>query len=226
MHEGAGGGVPGRGRGTGPVRVALGLLVTFLVTGAAAVAVPLLRAGPATSGAAGDGVRAGGHGAPASVPAPAAGTPAGVSLAVACALVPASGASRGDEHCHRIAEDTFRRARLTDGQRRAGERHRDAVRRAIPVRTDTECPAVSPSEPCGLVYVVPRADRVERALVAAGYAGTIARVARPDDPAPAGAVLYAVPVETACLLAYLLPSDGYGEVRVEGRLPDGTCLPA
>jgi hypothetical protein len=152
--------------------------------------------------------------------------PAGEYRAITCALVPASGTARGDEHCHRIAEDAFRRADLTDAQRQAAERRRDAVQRAIPVQTDTECPGVSPAEPCELVHLVPTADVVQKSLVAAGYAGTVARTARPDDPAPAGALLYAVPLETACLVGYLLPGHGHVDVRIEGRLADGTCLAA
>jgi hypothetical protein len=75
------------------------------------------------------------------------------------------------------------------------------------------------------VYVEARSDDAAEALRRAGFAGAVVRVARPDDPAPVGRLMYAAPAGPACLLGYFSRDNGE-QPRVEGRLPDGTCLPA
>jgi hypothetical protein len=66
---------------------------------------------------------------------------------------------------------------------------------------------------------------LERALRAAGFSDVAARLARPDDPAPPGAVLFAVGDGPVCLVGYQTGTPDGGSERLTGRLPDGRCLP-
>ena len=62
-------------------------------------------------------------------------------------------------------------------------------------------------------------ELARRALVAAGFDDVTVRQARPDDPAPAGATIYAAAVGPACIVL----AEG-GSDQILGRLPDGHCL--
>ncbi|MGW4944189.1 DUF6993 domain-containing protein [Actinoplanes sp. NPDC004185] len=65
---------------------------------------------------------------------------------------------------------------------------------------------------------------VRQALEQAGYPGAVVRLAGPDDPAPADAVMFAVAREDVCLIGYVLGGRGPGVITVVGRLPNGRCL--
>ncbi|HVQ95861.1 MAG TPA: hypothetical protein VMU51_32850 [Mycobacteriales bacterium] len=67
------------------------------------------------------------------------------------------------------------------------------------------------------------AQQIRRALLTRRYADVIVRIARADDPAPAGAVVYAVRIDGACVFGYwtLIGSAG---AQVGGPLPGGGCL--
>jgi hypothetical protein len=67
-------------------------------------------------------------------------------------------------------------------------------------------------------------DAVRRALAYVGYPDAVVRLARPDDPAPAGGIVYAVPVRDACIVGYLATLKGPYSGGAAGRYPDGTCL--
>ena len=130
---------------------------------------------------------------------------AGSRGAVACVV------DRGDPgYCLRFARDVARRAPLTADERRLGEpeaRQLDAVvRRAYP----------SPGEA--------PADALRAALAGAGYTGSVVRVARPDDPAPAGSVLFAVPIGAGCVVGHTDAGRGTATSALVGQLPGGTCL--
>lgn len=68
---------------------------------------------------------------------------------------------------------------------------------------------------------------VRATLARQGFPDAVVRFARSDDPAPPGALLYAVRVESACVVGHLesVPSGPHQQV-VLGLLPDGRCLPA
>jgi hypothetical protein len=66
------------------------------------------------------------------------------------------------------------------------------------------------------------ADQVRRALLNARYADVTVRLARPDDPAPPGSLLWSVRIGPGCLIGVDGPwSNG---VRAESALPGGHCL--
>jgi hypothetical protein len=66
-------------------------------------------------------------------------------------------------------------------------------------------------------------------LARVGFPDAVVRIARPDDPAPAGSLLYAVRVESACVVGHIegIPR-GYpspdGRQDVLGLLPGGRCV--
>ena len=69
--------------------------------------------------------------------------------------------------------------------------------------------------------------QAENALLKAGYPHTVIRLARSGDPAPAGALLYAVSYEDLCLIGHALRlppgnQDAYHEIT--GQFADGRCL--
>jgi hypothetical protein len=172
----------------------LSLLAAFVVASAIAVAVPWLRAGGA------GGIDA---------------TPtASRSLFVA---LHCSG-----EVCDRIVNDLVRRTPLADADRLAGQHAVLAVLLALPRETEADCPALA--DYCLIRYRPAEPDQVADDLAAAGYAGATVRTARGDDPAPAGAVVFAVPVGPACLVGYHAADTGPSDIQVAGQLPDGTCL--
>ena len=62
-----------------------------------------------------------------------------------------------------------------------------------------------------------------RALQRLGYVDAIVRVATPDDPAPDGALVYAIPFGDTCTIGYVeFARPGHEEVL--GLLPEGRCL--
>jgi hypothetical protein len=92
------------------------------------------------------------------------------------------------------------------------------------------CELETPLPPDGLegCRAVPSGDppdprRVEQALLAAGYAGAVVRLAGTGAPST-DALLYAVPVGNACIIGYQ-NSRGGSHIMV-GTLPDHSCLSA
>lgn len=111
-------------------------------------------------------------------------------------------------YCSRYVKDVARRTPIT------GSPSALSSAKAI----DVAMLGVRPSP--GQAYV----DAVRGALAA--YPGAVVRAARPDDPAPVGTVIFAVPVGADCVLGFLRAgSNGVGVgPGVVGHLPDGTCL--
>jgi hypothetical protein len=68
-----------------------------------------------------------------------------------------------------------------------------------------------------------RARTLLLALRRAGFTDSVARVARTDDPAPPGIVVYAVGDGPACIVGYTDGTSTLGRY-IAGRRPDGTCL--
>ncbi|MFY1696385.1 hypothetical protein [Solwaraspora sp. WMMA2101] len=177
------------------VRIGLPIAVLFVVASAAAVAVPLVRASMSAS-------------EPDERPA------AAVEQFV-CAQV----ASSVDDYCDRIAEDLGRRTPVTDDERVAAQPRRQALLDGLVREFGADCPG--PLEHCRLPATTPEA--VRQALIAAGFNDPAVRPARYTDPAPAGTILYAVPVGRACLVGYV-QSETAAPPLIVGRLSDDACL--
>ncbi len=78
------------------------------------------------------------------------------------------------------------------------------------------------TEPPGAVEV----DAVRRSLDDAGFPGATVRIARGDDPAPRGAIVFAVPLDGACYVGYRRTLRGGGVAGVVGPVRGGGCLSA
>jgi hypothetical protein len=131
------------------------------------------------------------------------------------------------DYCRRSAVDYARRAPLSDEQRQRAEEMATAVWRAASSGgwcMPTPGPAcLNPpsSHPPGPTDV----DAARLWLARTGASDIGARLARPDDPAPVGSLLYAARVADACIIGHVeaIPGGG-GEHHVGGLLPDGRCL--
>jgi hypothetical protein len=207
--EGAPGeGAPGESKRklpTGAI-VAGVFVVTILLLGGVALALRGLAAGPL----------------PGSV------TASGHSGAVAFACIQVND-QNSDDYCGRLAKDYFARRRLSPEQQAALADEARQVQNAIvvPHHPYTTCMS-GPDAPCAYRNPAPTAldvVSVRAALTAAGYSPVVARLARPDDPAPAGALIYAVPVPPGCLVGYISGGGSFsgGAIPI-GTYPDGTCL--
>ncbi|MFV2009410.1 MULTISPECIES: hypothetical protein [unclassified Micromonospora] len=128
-------------------------------------------------------------------------------------------ASSVDGYCDRIAEDLGRRMPLADDDRVAAQPCRQALLDGFVRELGADCPA--PLEHCRLPATTP--DAVRRALIASGFTDPAVRPARYTDPAPTGAILYAVRVGRACLLGHVRSETAAPPLTV-GRLPDESCL--
>jgi hypothetical protein len=156
-------------------------------------------------------------------PTPTVRAPAQSGLAVVCAANEPDG-------CQREAADLARRTPLTGEQRIQGEATAAQVgtvitRATYQVAQPTAAICPTAGQPCHIPEPTLQpgdADRVRTALVDAGFAGSVVRIAGPTDPAPTGSLLYAVPAGVGCVVGY---QKGFGGGHgVVGHLPDGTCL--
>jgi hypothetical protein len=177
------------------IRIWLPVAALFLLASAAAVAVPLVRGGAS------------------------AGEPDPRSTAAVERFACAQLASSVDDYCRRIAEDLGRRAPLADGDRAAAQPLRQTLVDGFVRELGADCHG--PIEPCLLRATPPEA--VRRALIASGFVDPVVRPAGFTDPAPVGAVLYAVPAGHACLLGHVQPGTAAPPLVV-GPLSDGACL--
>jgi hypothetical protein len=130
-------------------------------------------------------------------------------------------------YCERVATDVVRRASLTAEQRAAAEQAHNRVQRAV--SRDDRCSPPTSSDCLASPRRIPTSadvDQRRKKLEEAGFSGSVVRIARPDDPAPHGTLLYAVPVAGgACVVGYIktLPGGGGGGF-LGGPLPNGRCL--
>jgi hypothetical protein len=138
------------------------------------------------------------------------------------------------DSCDRIL-GSLRRRELSQAEQTAAEAALNRVTEMLP-HGDLQSSCGPPSQPkwdldrrestrtgrCSSTYSPLTIDQVRWALIQAGYGDVVVREARADDLAPPGTVLIAVPVDTACVLAY---TDGHStQADVRGRLPNGRCL--
>jgi hypothetical protein len=129
-------------------------------------------------------------------------------------------------YCERAAADYGRRLPLSDEQRRQAEAMTDAVTKAAsdggwcmgPM--EPACLKRPPSHP-------PRPEDVDTArlwLAKTKASDSTARLARPDDPAPVGSLLYAARVGDACIVGHVGSIPGGGAYWIAGLLPGERCL--
>jgi hypothetical protein len=127
----------------------------------------------------------------------------------------------GDDPCRRIVADLHRRRALTDAEHDGMLSTMESVTGALHRRTRSECQP--DAGPCALTVLPADVTEVRGQLAGAGYPDAVVRPYRPDDPAPADSVVYAVRAGDVCLVGYL-PSNRTGQLRAVGPYPDGTCL--
>jgi hypothetical protein len=133
-----------------------------------------------------------------------------------------------NQECQRRAKDFAARKALTEADRDAAAARLPDARAAI----DSVACA---NGGCDHSEIQPRGgpapDPVQlelsrRALAAAGFEDVTVRQARPDDPAPAGTVVYAAGIGPACIFIVRRTPNSAGTEQILGRLPDGHCLAA
>ncbi|MBF9129269.1 hypothetical protein I0C86_09815 [Plantactinospora sp. S1510] len=154
----------------------------------------------------------------------------GGTAGYSCVVVHSSGDDAGRQRalelCHRQQRDRARRAPISSpgpiGYEGTAEIMHGAVSRS------SWCPA--PGDPrcyedrSGRAATAVDVAAAERALSEAGLAGSVVRVARPDDPAPDGALVFALQMGDGCVVGYLDVGSGDGDHLVGGLLPNGECL--
>ncbi|MEU4216899.1 hypothetical protein [Actinoplanes sp. NPDC026623] len=131
-----------------------------------------------------------------------------------------------EELCHRKARDRMRRSDITDpgpiGHDGTARLMQEALTRAL------LCPPPGPvsCDDRGAYRPATDADVVTagKAFTAAGLPGGVVRLARGDDPAPEGALVYAMLLGDGCVVGYLDLGSGERWYEVAGLLPNGRCL--
>jgi hypothetical protein len=131
--------------------------------------------------------------------------------------------SMSNPHCGRFLADLARRAPVPANRRGDAEQLRERIDSVMPPGREGPCEYLDDSgDACSMETFPPTAGQVRAALKKAGYATVVIRTARPDDPAPAGSLLVAVPAGAECVLLF---ADGDGSQSwTTGQLPGGTCL--
>lgn len=163
-----------------------------------------------------------GDAAPTGAPLPPAPPAGDTAVGVLCVGPPGPDA---EAVCSRMAADIGRRRRLTPAELSAAEA---AGRRASAALGDLAAADQTTScdqQACSVRGGAPRPADVpaaEAALARAGFPGAMVRLARADDPAPAGSLLYGVPAGGGCVLGWQ-NGDG-GSETYGGPLPGGGCL--
>lgn len=128
-----------------------------------------------------------------------------------------------DPHCDRYITDLARRLPVPAVRRRDVDKLRERIDSIIPPGREGPCEYIDESgDACSVKILPPTAGQVRAALERAGHSMAVIRTARPDDPAPAGALFLALPTGTECVLLF---ADGAGSQSwTAGRLPGNTCL--
>ncbi|PWK80707.1 hypothetical protein C8D88_12371 [Lentzea atacamensis] len=133
-----------------------------------------------------------------------------------------------DQQCLQQAQDIARRTPLTDAQRVEAEAKMldlDRVIHRVGLCLDARgnpCPGTTARRPATAVD----AEAAEQRLKAAGFGeGSVVRVAREADPAPAGSLFYVAELPAgACVVGHITEvPGGAGGRAVVGKLPNGRC---
>ncbi|MEU4217979.1 hypothetical protein [Actinoplanes sp. NPDC026623] len=188
----------------------------------AAVAIGLLTAGAVTVPIVAS------HGSDEDAAAPPTRSPTPSSTAGAVAGSPGNQGimcveSMVNPHCDRYIADLARRVPVPAIRRTDADKLRGRIDSIIPPGREGPCEYIDESgDACSVEILPPTAGQVRAALEKAGYSTAVIRTARPDDPAPAGSLLLAVPAGAECVLLF---ADGEGSQSwTAGQLPDSTCL--
>ncbi|MEH1124324.1 hypothetical protein [Micromonospora sp. CPCC 206061] len=122
-----------------------------------------------------------------------------------------------EDHCDRISADMARREPVSPSDWRAAQPLVADLNQALVGATCQRSQGL-----CAVEGAQSTAETVRRAIVGAGFLGPVVRDARITDPAPRGAIMFAVPVGGACLLGYVT-SPWSATVLVVGPLRDAGC---
>jgi hypothetical protein len=142
-----------------------------------------------------------------------------------CVQVVAAGEEM-DDYCSRLATGLSRRAALDDEQRRTAEPAKTAIEQLVAGSGQDSCrdPSVSCLAATEHADAPPAVDDVQQRLIAAGWPRAVVRIARSDDPAPRGSLIFAVPAGPVCVLGHLRSRWLVDSSMVVGTLADGSCL--
>jgi hypothetical protein len=168
------------------------------------------------------------HGSGVDTAAPSAGSRTSSPPAeAATASPPAQGThcfeSMDNPHCDRYLADLARRVPVQAIRGAEADKQRERIDAMMPPDRHGPCEYIDePGGACSVETLPPTAGQVRAALGKAGYPTAVIRTARPDDPAPAGSLLLAVPAGRECVL--LFAEGGRSHSWIAGRLPGGACL--
>jgi hypothetical protein len=129
-----------------------------------------------------------------------------------------------DGSCERRAADHMQRAAPDPAMDPGSDRVKEV--RAV-IAEALSCPGRSRCVTPDALHVPDLVDATAaiEALRAHRYTDPVVHIASADDPAPAGALLYAVRIDRACVIGFMQQApDGAGSLGVSGLLPNGTCL--
>ena len=143
----------------------------------------------------------------------------GESVRYSCAYV--EGDIGAEELCHRQASDKAQRAAISAPGPIGHEGTAAIMRRALsPLAGCLTCRQPQPRRPATEADVA----AARQALAGAGLPNSVVRVARADDPAPDGALVYSLLMGDGCVVGYLEMGTGDSWHQVAGLLPNGRCL--
>lgn len=136
-----------------------------------------------------------------------------------------------DQQCLRQAQDIARRTPITDAQRAKAESRMpdlDRVIHRVGLCRDASgnpCPGTTARKPATAADT----ETAQHRLKEAGFGeGSVVRLAREGDPAPAGSLFYAAELPgAACVVGHIIEvPGGAGGRAVVGKLPNGRCAEA
>jgi len=136
-----------------------------------------------------------------------------------------------DQQCLRQAQDSAGRTPITDAQRAEVESRMPDLDRVVHRAglcldaSGNPCPGVGVRRPA----TAADAETAQRRLKDAGFGeGSVVRVAREGDPAPAGSLFYAAALPGgACVVGHIIEVPGGAGARaIVGKPPNGRCAEA
>jgi hypothetical protein len=136
-----------------------------------------------------------------------------------------SASRRALELCQRKHDDQVQRAPIASrgpiGYEGTAMLMRDVIARSLcPTIGYPSCRGGQQTRPATSADV----EAATGALTRAGLADSVVRVAHPQDPAPDGALVYALRMGDGCVVGYLEVGRGTGDYLIGGLLPNGQCL--
>jgi hypothetical protein len=153
---------------------------------------------------------------------------AGARKAIAC-VYGGTDQAAAEDYCRRRALDAVSRAPLAPPDRAAAQARQNELELVLfqAMWCDRADPRSCnpPQDRARLTFPAPLdLVRMADALRAAGFTNVAVRLARPDDPVPAGTIVYAAGVGPACIVGWVYADRGQAGSTVEGQRSDGFCL--